>query len=219
MTDLNVPKRTPIPAVYMRGGTSKGVFFIEDDLPPRGTGRDNFLLSMMGSPDPFGRQLNGMGGGISSLSKVIIARKSCDDNADVEYLHGQVAIDAPAVDYSANCGNLSSAVAQFAAEAGLVHVPAEGAAIVRMKNLNANILVQSRFAMSSGKPVYDGNFRIPGVFDPCAKVSPEYILPNRPLFRSVRQSIKLMLTDGCSPPAWQMPPFLAFSSMPQKWVR
>ena len=184
MTTNGTAKRTGAPAVYMRGGTSKGVFFREDALPEPGPARDRFLLSVMGSPDQYGRQLNGMGGGISSVSKVIIVRRSHDPGADIEYLHGQVAVDAPLVDYSANCGNLSSAVAQFSIEAGLIDAPASGEACIRMKNLNAGIYVLSRFSLTDEKPDYEGHFQMPGVSGQNAKVALEYLMPKRPLLRS-----------------------------------
>ena len=178
------PRRNPAPAIYMRGGTSKGVFFREDALPPPGSARDMFLLSVMGSPDRYGRQLNGLGGGISSVSKVIIVRKSDDNGADIEYLHGQVSVDAPLVDYSANCGNLSSAVAQFSLEAGLLQVPDRDEAVIRMRNLNAGILVNARFPLADAMPDYEGDFQMPGVSGGNGRVALEYLMPAQPLCRS-----------------------------------
>ncbi|AMJ62484.1 PrpF domain-containing protein [Bosea sp. PAMC 26642] len=176
--------RKATPAIYMRGGTSKGVFFREDALPPAGPARDQFLLSVMGSPDRYGRQLNGLGGGISSVSKVIIVRRSEDDEADIEYLHGQVSVDSPLVDYSANCGNLSSAVGQFSLEAGLIEMPDKGEALIRMRNMNAGILVNSRFALQDAMPDYEGDFQMPGVSGGNWRVALEYLMPPRPLCRS-----------------------------------
>ncbi len=108
------------PAVFYRGGTSKAVFFHSHDLPEDPVERDQMLLHVLGSPDPYGRQLNGLGGGISSLSKAMWVEKSRRNDADIDYTFAQIAIDRPIVDYSANCGNMSSAIAQFAVEEGVV---------------------------------------------------------------------------------------------------
>ncbi|KKC31578.1 hypothetical protein WH91_18680 [Devosia psychrophila] len=188
MTTSEQTGQVPVRAVYMRGGTSKGVFFVESDLPPPGEVRDRLLLSLMGSPDRYGRQLNGMGGGISSVSKIIIARASTRNGVDIEYIHGQVAVDRPVVDWSANCGNLSSAVAQFAVEAGLAIAATDGEVLVKMVNLNSGMRVDSRFTMSGGKPRYDGNFEMPGVSDGGARVALEYFMPHRPLFGSSQRT-------------------------------
>ncbi len=111
-----------IPAVYMRGGSSKGVIFHSRDLPASREARDRLFLAALGSPDPFGRQLDGMGGGISSLSKAAVIGPPTHPDADVDYTFAQVAVDRPVVDYGANCGNLSSAVGPFAVDEGLVAV-------------------------------------------------------------------------------------------------
>jgi 2-methylaconitate isomerase len=121
-----------IPAVFMRGGTSKGVFFRDEVLPSPGAQRDALFLSVLGSPDPYGRQLNGMGGGTSSLSKVVSVQRSSRPDADVEYTFGQVSVDRPVVDYSGNCGNLSSAVGPFAVDEGLIPRPADGPVTLRV---------------------------------------------------------------------------------------
>ena len=110
-----------VPAVFIRGGTSKGVFFHERDLPGEQSARDDIFLQVLGSPDPYQRQLNGMGGGISSLSKAVIIERSTRADADVDYTFAQVAVDQAVVDYSQACGNLSSAVGPFAVDEGLVH--------------------------------------------------------------------------------------------------
>jgi 2-methylaconitate cis-trans-isomerase PrpF len=188
-------KPMTVPASFMRGGTSKGLFFLEQDLPAGQHERDGFLLSAMGSPDGYRRQLNGMGGGISSLSKIIIARKSNDPEADVEYLHGQVHVDQAKIDYSANCGNLSSAVAQFAALKGLVAIPNGGTATVRLKSLNSGAYVDSRFPVEDGKPVFHGQAVMPGVGGSGASVELRYLAPDTPLFPSGAAVDALELSD------------------------
>ena len=133
------PAQIRIPATYMRGGTSKGVFFLRDDLPPAaqvpGPVRDALLLRMIGSPDPYGKQIDGMGNGSSSTSKAVILAKSTRPDHDVDYLFGQVSIDKPFVDWSGNCGNLSAAVGPFAIRQGLVEssrIPDNGVAVIRI---------------------------------------------------------------------------------------
>ncbi len=111
-------RQIKIPAIYMRGGTSKGVFFVPDDLPADPTERDGVLLRIIGSPDPYGQQIDGMGGATSSTSKVVIISKSNRPGCDVDYLFGQVAIGQPLVDWSGNCGNLTAAVGPFAIHRG-----------------------------------------------------------------------------------------------------
>src|SRR6476619_1767604 len=125
-----------IPAVYMRGGTSKGVFFLADDLPRDPAERDRILLRVIGSPDRYGKQIDGMGGATSSTSKVVILSKSARADCDVDYLFGQVAIDAPMIDWSGNCGSLTAAVGPFAVGAGLVAAPRDGFATVRIWQAN-----------------------------------------------------------------------------------
>ena len=117
-------------AVYMRGGTSKGVFFRAEDLPGDPARRDAILLRVIGSPDPYAKQIDGMGGATSSTSKVVILSRSSRPDSDVDYLFGQVAIDRPLIDWSGNCGNLTAAVGPFAISQGWVKSPADGTAIV-----------------------------------------------------------------------------------------
>ena len=121
-----------IPAVYMRGGTSKGVFFIASDLPADPTARDRILLRVIGSPDRYGKHIDGLGGATSSTSKVVLLAKSTRADCDVDYLFGAVAIDQPVIDWSGNCGNLSSAVGPFAISSGLVEAPRDGMAMVSL---------------------------------------------------------------------------------------
>ncbi|MGW8379008.1 PrpF domain-containing protein [Streptomyces sp. ODS28] len=166
-----------VPAVFMRGGTSKGVFFREEVLPPAGEERDALFLSVTGSPDPYGRQLDGMGGGASSLSKVVSVRGSERADADVEYTFGQVAIDRPVVDYSGNCGNLSSAVGPFAVDEGVVPPPDDGFVTLRVLNTNTGKLFRSAFEVRGGTAVVSGDLEVPGVAGTGAPVRLEYLSP------------------------------------------
>jgi 2-methylaconitate isomerase len=166
-----------IPAVYMRGGTSKGVFFLADDLPSDKEARDRILLRVIGSPDPYGKQIDGMGGATSSTSKVVIISKSTRPDCDVDYLFGQVAIDAPVIDWSGNCGNLSAAVGPFAISAGLVDAPAEGTAAVRIWQANIGKKIIVHVPIRGGEVLESGNFQLDGVAFPGAEVKVEFIDP------------------------------------------
>jgi 2-methylaconitate cis-trans-isomerase PrpF len=141
-----------IPAAFIRGGSSKGVFFHVKDLPQERAEIDPILLGVLGSPDPYGRQLNGMGGGISSLSKAVIIGPPTRDDADVDYIFAQVSVDRPVVDWGANCGNLSSAVGPFAVDECLLHV-ANGEALVRIHQVNTGKIVHARFPVEGGRAV------------------------------------------------------------------
>ena len=165
-----------VPAVFMRGGTSKGVFFHGRDLPEDRHGRDTIFCAAIGSPDPYGRQLDGMGGGISSLSKVVVIEPSDRPGIDVDYTFGQVVVDATDVDYGATCGNLSSAVGPFAVDEGLV-LKGDGEALVRVHNTNTDKVFEARFPMRSGKAQVSGEFIIPGVSGSGALVQLEYLDP------------------------------------------
>jgi 2-methylaconitate cis-trans-isomerase PrpF len=186
-----------IPVVFMRGGTSKGLFFHESDLPAESSERDKFLLSAMGSPDRYGRQLNGMGGGISSLSKIIIVRKSLHEAADIEYLHGQVAVDQPLIDYSANCGNLSSAVGPFAISEGLFQANRAEKASVRLHNLNSGFIIHAQIPLGGGEFFPDGDFDMPGVSSRGARIELEYLNDGTaPVFTTGRVVDELYTPDG-----------------------
>lgn len=165
-----------IQAVFVRGGTSKGVFFHERDLPADPAARDEIILNVLGSPDPYQRQLNGMGGGISSLSKAVIIDKSRHSGADVDYTFAQVAVDQPVVDFSGTCGNLSSAVGPFAVDEGLVTV-ADGDACVRVYSTNSDKIYHAHFEVNDGQAVEDGGFTIPGVAGSGARVTLDYLDP------------------------------------------
>ncbi len=173
-----------IPATYMRGGTSKGVFFSLNDLPPEaqvaGQARDNLLMRVIGSPDAYGKQIDGMGGATSSTSKTVIVSTSERPDHDVDYLFGQVAIDKPFVDWSGNCGNLSAAVGPFAIQAGLVsseRLPRNGIAEVRVWQANINKTIIVHVPMIDGRVQETGDFELDGVTFPAAEIQVDFIDP------------------------------------------
>ena len=173
-----------IPATYMRGGTSKGVFFCLQDLPEAaqqpGAARDALLLRVIGSPDPYGKQIDGMGGATSSTSKTVILSKSSKPDHDVDYLFGQVAIDKAFVDWSGNCGNLSAAVGAFAISAGLVdaeRVPQNGIATIRVWQANISKTIIAHVPMTDGAVQETGDFELDGVTFPAAEVQLEFMDP------------------------------------------
>ena len=170
-------KQLRIPAVYMRGGTSKGVFFLKDDLPADLKERERLLLRVIGSPDRYGKQTDGMGAATSSTSKIVILSKSDRPDSDVDYLFGQVAIDAPVIDWSGNCGNLSTAVGPFAIGAGLVAAPADGTATVRIWQANIRKRIVSHVPMQAGEVQEMGGFELDGVAFPAAEVRLEFLDP------------------------------------------
>jgi len=170
-------KQLRIPAVYMRGGTSKGVFFRKDDLPADPAERERLLLRVIGSPDPYGKHTDGMGGATSSTSKIVILSKSERPDSDVDYLFGQVAIDRPVIEWSGNCGNLSTAVGPFAIEQGLVEAPADGTATVRIWQVNIGKRIISHVPMSDGSVQELGDFELDGVTFPAAEVRLEFLDP------------------------------------------
>ena len=173
-----------IPASYMRGGTSKGVFFRLQDLPAAaqvpGAARDALLLRVIGSPDPYGKQIDGMGGATSSTSKTVILSKSTKAGHDVDYLFGQVAIDKPFVDWSGNCGNLSAAVGSFAIANGLVdavRIPHNGVAVVRVWQANIGKTIIAHVPVTNGAVQETGDFELDGVTFPAAEVKLEFLDP------------------------------------------
>ena len=166
-----------IPAVYMRGGTSKGVFFLAQDLPADPAIRDRLLLRVIGSPDRYGKHTDGMGGATSSTSKVVILSKSARDGCDVDYNFGQVAIDRPVIDWSGNCGNLSAAVGAFALSAGLVEGPADGTATVNIWQMNIGKKIINHVEMRGGEVLELGDFELDGVAFPAAEVKVEFLDP------------------------------------------
>lgn len=166
-----------IPAVYMRGGSSKGVFFHARDLPPAGPARDALLLRVIGSPDPYGKQIDGMGGATSSTSKVVVITPSCRPDCDVDYLFGAPAIEAPVIDWSGNCGNLSAAVGPFAINEGLVEAPRDGLATVRIWQANLGKRILAHVPMVNGEVQEEGDFRFDGVAFPAAEVVLDFLDP------------------------------------------
>lgn len=173
-----------IAATYMRGGTSKGVFFKLDDLPVEaqvpGKIRDQLLLRVIGSPDPYGKQIDGMGGATSSTSKTVILAKSSQPEHDVDYLFGQVAIDQPFVDWSGNCGNLTAAVGAFAISQGLVDadkIPENGLCTVRIWQKNIHKTIIAHVPITNGQVQETGNFELDGVTFPAAEVQIEFLDP------------------------------------------
>ncbi len=165
-----------IPASFWRGGTSKGVFFHARDLPTSRAEIDPIVLAVLGTPDPYGRQLNGMGGGISSLSKAVIIGPSTHPDADVDYTFIQVAVDRPMTDWSGNCGNLSSVVGPYAIDEGLVKVE-DGEATVRFHQTNTKKIIHARFRVENGRAVVAGDMDIPGVAGTAAPVRLDFVNP------------------------------------------
>ena len=181
---MNHQPQIRIPATYMRGGTSKGVFFRLQDLPVAaqvpGPARDALLLRVIGSPDPYGKQIDGMGGATSSTSKTVILSKSSRAEHDVDYLFGQVSIDKPFVDWSGNCGNLSAAVGSFAIANGLVdaaRIPRDGVAVVRVWQANISKTIIAHVPITNGEVQETGDFELDGVTFPAAEVKLEFLDP------------------------------------------
>jgi hypothetical protein len=165
-----------IRAVFMRGGTSRALFFHERDLPPPGEARDRMLLAALGSPDPYGRQLDGLGGGISSLSKACVIGPPTRGDADVDYTFAQVHVAKPVVDYTGNCGNCSAAVGPFAVDEGLV--PAvEGETVVRIHNTNTRKLLVARVPVAGGEAAVAGDYELPGVPGRGARIALDFLDP------------------------------------------
>lgn len=173
-----------IAATYMRGGTSKGVFFKLDDLPAAaqtpGPARDKLLLRVIGSPDPYGKHTDGMGGATSSTSKTVILSRSARPEHDVDYLFGQVSIDKPFIDWSGNCGNLTAAVGSFAISNGLVdpsRVPDNGTCVVRIWQANIQKTIVAHVPITNGEVQETGDFELDGVTFPAAEVQVEFMDP------------------------------------------
>jgi len=178
------PAQIKVPATYMRGGTSKGVFFRLQDLPAAaqvpGAARDALLMRVIGSPDPYGKQIDGMGAATSSTSKTVILSKSTRPDHDIDYLFGQVSIDKPFVDWSGNCGNLSAAVGPFGITNGLVdpsRIPQNGVAVVRIWQANISKTIIAHVPMTNGAVQETGDFELDGVTFPAAEVQLEFMDP------------------------------------------
>ncbi|MGL4746390.1 MAG: 2-methylaconitate cis-trans isomerase PrpF [Shewanella sp.] len=184
MSNKLFPPQIKVAATYMRGGTSKGVFFRLQDLPEAaqvsGPARDALLLRVIGSPDPYGKQIDGMGGATSSTSKTVILSKSSQADHDVDYLFGQVSIDKPFVDWSGNCGNLTAAVGAFAISNGLIdaaRIPQNGICTVRIWQANIAKTIIAHVPITDGMVQETGNFELDGVTFPAAEVQIEFINP------------------------------------------
>ncbi|EGR2190495.1 2-methylaconitate cis-trans isomerase PrpF [Vibrio parahaemolyticus] len=180
----NKMSQIKVPATYMRGGTSKGVFFNLEDLPAEaqvaGAARDKLLLRVIGSPDPYAKQIDGMGGATSSTSKTVIVSRSSRDDHDVDYLFGQVSIDKPFVDWSGNCGNLSAAVGPFAIHAGLIpqeRIPENGIVTVRVWQVNISKTILVHVPIVNGFVQETGEFELDGVTFPAAEIQVDFVDP------------------------------------------
>ena len=165
-----------IRAVYMRGGTSRCLVFHEKDLPPAGLERDQILLAALGSPDPYGRQLDGLGGGISSLSKACVIGPPSHPEAQVDYTFAQVEVSKPVVDYTGNCGNCSSSVGPFAIDERLVP-STEGETVVRIHNTNTKKLIVAHVPVAGGEAAVEGDFELPGVAGRGARIALDFVDP------------------------------------------
>ncbi|HCE3277762.1 2-methylaconitate cis-trans isomerase PrpF [Vibrio parahaemolyticus] len=180
----NKMSQIKVPATYMRGGTSKGVFFNLEDLPSEaqvaGAARDKLLLRVIGSPDPYAKQIDGMGGATSSTSKTVIVSRSSRDDHDVDYLFGQVSIDKPFVDWSGNCGNLSAAIGPFAIHAGLIppdRIPENGIVTVRVWQVNISKTILVHVPIVNGFVQETGEFELDGVTFPAAEIQVDFVDP------------------------------------------
>ncbi|MCA6690201.1 2-methylaconitate cis-trans isomerase PrpF [Vibrio parahaemolyticus] len=180
----NQMSQIKVPATYMRGGTSKGVFFNLEDLPAEaqvaGAARDKLLLRVIGSPDPYAKQIDGMGGATSSTSKTVIVSRSSRDDHDVDYLFGQVSIDKPFVDWSGNCGNLSAAIGPFAIHAGLIpqdRLPENGIVTVRVWQVNISKTILVHVPIVNGFVQETGEFELDGVTFPAAEIQVDFVDP------------------------------------------
>ncbi|MGR5233076.1 2-methylaconitate cis-trans isomerase PrpF [Vibrio rotiferianus] len=182
--DSKMQSQIKVPATYMRGGTSKGVFFNLEDLPQpaqvAGEARDKLLLRVIGSPDPYAKQIDGMGGATSSTSKTVIVSRSQRVDHDVDYLFGQVSIDKPFVDWSGNCGNLSAAVGPFAIHAGLIEedrIPQNGIVTVRVWQVNIGKTILIHVPIVNGFVQETGAFELDGVTFPAAEIQVDFVDP------------------------------------------
>lgn len=169
--------QTGIKATYMRGGTSKGVFFRADSLPSDTRSRDAILLRVIGSPDPYEKQIDGMGGATSSTSKVVVVGPSSRADCDIDYLFGAVSVKEPVIDWSGNCGNLTSAVGPYAIAQGLVEAPENGIATVRIWQANINAKIIAHVPMRDGQVMEEGDFELDGVTFPAAEIRIEFLDP------------------------------------------
>ena len=196
-------KQLKLPAVFMRGGTSNAVVFHAKDLPRDRAEWDEIFLAAIGSPDPYGRQLDGMGGGVSSVSKVCVVGPSSRPDADIDYTFAQVQVKEAKVDYSANCGNMSSAMGPFAVDEGLFKVSGSEA-LVRVHNTNTKKIINARFSLDDGLSAVDGDLSIPGVSgtgSPVVRASARIASGMSAGARSVGSSASTRVARGGAPAA------------------
>jgi 2-methylaconitate cis-trans-isomerase PrpF len=170
-------KQNRLPAAYYRGGTSRAIIFRREDLPKDKREWDAIFCGTIGSPDPNGRQLDGLGGGISSLSKICVVGPSTHADADVDYTFAAIGVKNLDVDFSSNCGNMTSAIGPFAVDTGIVEGKADGELTVRIHNTNTGKLIHSTFPVMGGEAVADGVFAIDGVAGTAAKIELAFINP------------------------------------------
>ncbi len=187
-------------AVFMRGGTSKALIFHQADLPARRDDWAPIFLAAIGSPDPNGRQLDGMGGGVSSLSKICIIGPPSRPDADIDYTFAQVSVDQAVVDYAGNCGNMSSAVGPFAIDEGIIRAPADGMVSVRVHNTNTSKIIVATFPVQGGMAAVDGDCEIDGVAGSGAPIRLDFLAPGGSktgkLLPSGNAVDRLTLSDG-----------------------
>src|ERR1700677_1793406 len=169
----------------MRGGTSKGLIFRGDDLPADRQEWVGCFLAALGSPDRHGRQLDGMGGGVSSLSKICVVNRSERADADVDYTFAQVSVTEPMVDFGVTCGNMAAAIGPFAVDEGLVQVPADGPAVIRIFHTNSGRIILSSFDVVGGEAAVEGDFAIDGVSGTAAPIRLEFVDPGGALTGSI----------------------------------
>ena len=212
-----------LPAVFMRGGTSKAVVFRQEDLPADRSAWPAVFMSVMGSPDPYGRQLDGMGGGISSLSKVCVVGPSSRPDADIDYTFAQVAVDAPVVDLAGNCGNMSAAMGPFAIDEGLVVLTSDHEAVVRINNTNTDRVIVARFPVVDGRAAVLGDEQVDGVAGTGAQVRLDFLDPAGGKTGSccpqvTRWTSSRSETASLSRPRWWTSRTPACSSRPPPWA-
>ena len=197
-----------IRAVYMRGGTSRCLCFHAEDLPAPGRERDAILLAALGSPDPYGRQLDGLGGGISSLSKACIVGPSTHAGADVDYTFAQVDVKTPLVDYVGNCGNCSSAIGPFAIDEKLLAASGNGEAVVNIHNTNTKKVIVAHVPVKDGEAAIEGDFELPGVAGRGARIALDFLDPGGAVTgrllptghaRDVVDGVEASLVDATNP--------------------
>ena len=193
--------RLRIPAAWMRGGTSKGLFFLASDLPADPARRDALLLRALGSPDPYGKQIDGVGGATSSTSKVVIVSPSQRPDCDVDYLFGQVPLNRPMIDWSGNCGNLSAAVGPFAIERALIEHPEDDIAVVRIWQANTGKRIIAHVPVCGGVACEGGDFMLDGVAFPSAPIRLEFLSPGGDELLPVGECVTQLAPEGQPPVA------------------